>query len=169
MNKGHEAMAYLTYIIDNYASLPSTMAFVHPHHFGFLSAWHTDTALHSNADSLNSLQIPFVQENGYVNLRCNWNPGCREKHRKNEHVTAEIWRELFSGTSTETNESQEAPAQIGAACCAQFAVSRSRVLERPLSDYEHFRQWIIDTDMTDAKSGRVMEFLWHVIFGMQPV
>ena len=169
MNKGHEAMAYLTYIIDNYASLPSVMAFVHPHRSGFLSAWHTDTPLHSNVDALNSLRISFVQQNGYVNLRCNWNPGCREEHRTNKHVTAEVWREVFSGTSTDKGASHDAPRQVGAACCAQFAVSRSRLRERPLSDFEHFRKWIIDTDMTDAKSGRVLEFLWHIIFGMQAV
>ena len=162
-------MAYLTYIIDNYASLPSIMAFIHPHRSGFLSAWHTDTPLHSNVDALDSLRISFVKENGYANLRCNWNPGCLEKHRENEHVTAEVWQSIFSGISMDKGESYEAPSYVGAACCAQFAVSRSRVLERPLRDFEHFRQWIIDTEIKDAKSGRVFEFLWHVIFGMQAV
>ena len=161
-------MAYLTYIIDHYDSLPSIIAFVHPHHSGFLSAWHTDTPLHSNVNTLNSLRLSFLEKNGYANLRCNWNPGCLKKHRKNEHVTAEIWRSIFNGTSTDTG-SQEAPPEVGAACCAQFAVSRSQVMQRPLSDYEHFRQWIFDTDMTDAKSGRVFEFLWHVIFGKEAV
>ena len=167
MNKGREAMAYLTYIIDNYASLPSVMAFVHPHRSGFLSAWHTDAPLHSNVAALNSLQTSFVQQNGYANLRCNWNPGCIEKHRKNRFVTPEVWREVFNGTSTDKGAGQDAPRQVGAACCAQFAVSRSRVLERPLSDFVHFRQWIIDTDKTDYTSGRVFEYLWHVIFGME--
>ena len=110
-----------------------------------------------------------MKENGYANLRCNWNPGCLKKHRKNEHITTEVWREIFNGTSMDKGGSHEAPSHVGAACCAQFAVSCSRVTERPLNDYEHFRQWIIDTDMTDAKSGRVLEFLWHVIFGMQAV
>ena len=169
MNKGHEAMAYLTYIIDNYASLPSTMAFVHPHESGFLTAWHTDTPLHSNVDALSSLRLPFVQKNGYANLRCNRNPGCLEKHQKNKHVTAEIWGEIFGGTSNDKIGGHDVPPNIGAACCAQFAVSSSRVLERPLSDYEQFRQWIIDTELSDAKSGRVFEFLWHIIFGMPAV
>ena len=169
MNKGHEAMAYLTFIIDNYASLPSTMAFMHPHLSGFLSAWHTDMALHSNVDALNSLQIQYVHENGYANLRCNQNPGCIKKHWKNKFVTAEIWREIFNGISTDRGGKHDVPPYIAAACCAQFAVSRNRVLERPLSDYEHFRQWIFDTDLTDRYSGRAFEYLWHVIFGMPAV
>jgi len=166
MNKGHEAMAYLSYVIDNYDNLPSTMAFLHSHRDGFLSAWHTDTALHDNVDALRTLQLPFVSRNGYVNLRCNWNPGCKEAHRNNAHVTPEIWADIFTGTSTEKSE---APKQVGAACCAQFAVSKDQVRIRPLSDYIHFREWIVETEKSDAKSGRVMEFLWHVIFGKDAV
>ena len=173
-------MAYLSYVIDNYANLPSTLAFLHSHRSGFLSAWHTDTPLHDNVEALRSLQIPFVQKNGYVNLRCNWNPGCLEAHRHNAHVTPEVWNDVFAGTSTETKKKKEegqedtgsegmAPKLVGAACCAQFAVSRDQVLARPLSDYERFREWIVDTEKSDAKSGRVLEFLWHVIFGKDAV
>lgn len=166
MNKGHEAMAYLSYVIDNYENLPSVMAFLHSHRDGFLSAWHTDTPLHDNVDAIRSLQLPFVQANGYVNLRCNWNPGCKEAHRDNAHVTPEVWADFFSGTST---EKVAGPQQVGAACCAQFAVSRDQVRMRPLSDYTRFRDWIVETEKSDAKSGRVMEFLWHVIFGKDAV
>ncbi len=184
LNKGHESMAYLSYIIDNYASLPSTLAFLHSHRSGFFSAWHTDAAFHDNVNALRALRIPFVQSNGYVNLRCNWNPGCKEAHRYNKHVTPDVWRDVFAGTSTASKfssnstipsriekreHSQGSEGQVGAACCAQFAVSRERVLQRPMSDYQQFRQWVVDTTMSDAQSGRVMEFLWHVIFGMDAV
>lgn len=52
MNKGHEAMAYLTYIIDHYHTLPSTLAFMHSDRDGFFSAWHTDTPHRDNVDAL---------------------------------------------------------------------------------------------------------------------
>lgn len=179
INKGHESMAYLSYVIDQYDNLPATLVFLHSHRAGFLTAWHTDTPLHDNVDALRNLKLSYVQENGYVNLRCNWNPGCEEAHRFNKHITPEVWHDVFAGTSTfrpsisNTSAPQDtqtkAPAQVGAACCAQFAVSRDRVRQRPLSDYEQFRQWIISTEKNDAQSGRVMEFLWHVIFGMDPV
>ena len=74
---------------------------------------------------------------------------------------------MFAGTSKE--EDGEAPVLVAAACCAQFAVSRERVLERPVGDYERFREWVVETEKSDAKSGRVLEFLWHVIFGMEAV
>ncbi|KAL9624641.1 MAG: hypothetical protein Q9160_001306 [Pyrenula sp. 1 TL-2023] len=194
LNKGHESMAYLTYLIDHYPSnstsspsMPSTIAFLHSHRSGFFSAWHVDTPLHSNVAAMQALQLPFVARNGYVNLRCNWNPGCEKAHRKNKHVTREVWEEVFSDTSTppanetappppppvSTSADREKqmymPSEVGAACCAQFVVSREQVLKRPKEDYEKFRRWVVETEMDDAKSGRVMEFLWHVIFGKDAV
>lgn len=180
-NKGHESMAYLTYLIDHYDTLPSTIAFLHAHRSGFLMAWHGDAPLHDNVAAMRMLQLDFVQRNGYVNLRCNWNPGCKEAHRFNRHVTEQVWWDVFDGTSTPplntsapwTQQSGQKhlrkPEQVGAACCAQFAVSRSQVRRRPREDYIKFRQWVIDTELNDASSGRVMEFLWHVIFGKNGV
>ncbi|KAL4778534.1 hypothetical protein BJX76DRAFT_366180 [Aspergillus varians] len=193
LNKGHESMAYLTYLIDHYDHLPSIIAFVHSHRSGFLMAWHVDAPLHDNTAALRSLRLDFVQRNGYVNLRCNTNPGCGESHKPNIHVTEDVWREIFEGTSTPPLNSTTSPSTIGeaeeynhthtqrkskhlqipthvaAACCAQFAVSRDQVLERPREDYIKIRQWVIDTDKNDAASGRVMEYLWHVIFGKSSI
>lgn len=184
VNKGHESMAYLTYIVDHYYALPATIAFLHSHRSGFLQAWHVDAPLHDNVAAMRALQTNFVQSNGYVNLRCNWNPGCKAGHRRNKHVTEQVWTEIFDGTSTpplNASESLSTPADsgdqrylrmpelVGAACCAQFAVSREQVLSRPRDDYVKIRQWVIDTGKSDAQSGRVMEFLWHVIFGKESV
>ncbi|KAJ5947864.1 hypothetical protein N7466_000879 [Penicillium verhagenii] len=181
-NKGHEAMAYLTYVIDHYYVLPSTIAFLHAHRSGFFMAWHVDAPLHDNVIAMQNLQTNFVEQNGYANLRCNWNPGCKADHRFNSHVTEEVWWDIFQGTSTPPlNMSSpyeieqvgqnyiRKPDQIAAACCAQFAVSKDQVRRRPQDDYVRIRQWLLDTDLNDAKSGRVMEFLWHFIFGMDSV
>ncbi|KAJ5777010.1 hypothetical protein N7520_000256 [Penicillium odoratum] len=181
-NKGHEAMAYLTYVIDHYYVLPSTIAFLHAHRSGFFMAWHVDAPLHDNVIAMRNLQTSFIEHNGYANLRCNWNPGCKASHRFNTHVTDEIWWDIFQGTSTPPlNMSSpyeveqvgqkyiRKPEQIAAACCAQFAVSKDQVRRRPREDYVRMRQWLVGTDLTDAKSGRVMEFLWHFIFGMDSV
>ncbi|PWY72921.1 hypothetical protein BO70DRAFT_381708 [Aspergillus heteromorphus CBS 117.55] len=187
LNKGHESMAYLTYLIDHYDVLPSTIAFLHSHRAGFLMAWHVDAPLHDNVFAMRSLQTDFVQQNGYVNLRCNWNPGCKAGHRTNRHVTEQAFMEIFEGTSTpplnttdistmqspaqspDDQKFLQMPTHVAAACCAQFAVSRDQVHRRPRDDYVKIRQWVIDTDKDDASSGRVMEFLWHVIFGRESI
>lgn len=173
-------MAYFTYIIDNYYNLPATIAFIHPHQSGFLKAWHTDTPLHQNAYALQHLKLDYVQEAGYVNLRCKWNPGCEKAHRSTQkgHITDDVWQTVFANTSTPPSglsirnahvSAFPLPDEVGVACCAQFAVSRTQILLRPREDYVQFRQWVVETKMDDAKSGRVLEYLWHIIFGMDAV
>lgn len=175
-------MAYLSYLIDFYDDMPSNIVFLHSHRSGFFQAWHNDSPLHDNVAAMKSLDLHYIQTNGYVNLRCNWNPGCKRAHRKNEHVTEKVFNEVFQGTSTPPLSSLASkdeglgnqaylsvPEEVGAACCAQFAVSKKQVHERPRSDYVQIRQWLIDTDREDAQSGRVMEFLWHIIFGKNSV
>jgi Protein of unknown function (DUF3431) len=171
-NKGREAMAYLTYLIDNYSHLPSTIAFIHSHRDGYPQAWHTDAAGHNIVTALQDLQIQYVQEQGYVNLRCILDPGCPaeiqpfrepyEEHRSTEHEFPAAWTYTF-GTETEI------PERVGAACCSQFAVSRDRVLQRGQEEYKRFRDWILETPLSDDVSGRVMEYLWHIIFGREAV
>ncbi|KAI9826350.1 MAG: hypothetical protein M1832_000267 [Thelocarpon impressellum] len=169
-NKGRESMAYLTYIIDNYPVFPSTVAFLHPARDGYPAAWHNDAPDYDNVWSLRQLRLDHVRRSGYVNLRCIWIPGCpdeiqpyrdpAEEHRVSEHITVEAWRYLFNET---------APARIGQTCCGQFAVSREQILARPLADYRRFRAWVLATPASDAVSGRVMEYAWHVIFGKEAV
>ncbi|KAL1297396.1 hypothetical protein AAFC00_004932 [Neodothiora populina] len=174
-NKGREANVYLTYIIDNYDRLPVTIAFVHSHEDGYPRAWHTDAKDHSNAQSLNSLNIDFVQRNGYTNLCCIATPGCPDElqpfrqhsqglcddHCEAEKVYAAAWRHIF--------ENDEVPTIIGTPSCAQFAVSREQVLERPRVLYMRAHQWLMATDLEDSISGRVFEYMWHIMFGQEAV
>ena len=68
-NKGREANAYLTYIIQHYDSLPNTIVFLHSHKEGWPEAWHTDEKNYNNVLSVQKLRLDTVQNNGYVNLR----------------------------------------------------------------------------------------------------
>ncbi|KAK6003494.1 hypothetical protein QM012_009265 [Aureobasidium pullulans] len=170
-NKGKEANAYLTYIVQNYDSLHETIAFVHSHEFGWLNAWHTDAPHHSNVESLNSLNVDFVQRNGYANLRCLPSPGCPDEVRPfrepmDESKTTEVafaaaWREIFNN--------DDVPEVVGVACCAQFAVSRQQVLRRTKDEYLHMHAWLMSTELDDQVAGRVFEYLWHIIFGQESV
>ncbi|KAJ5146541.1 Lipase class 3 [Penicillium bovifimosum] len=166
-NKGRESMVYLTYIIDNYDNLPETMLFIHSKRY----QWHNDDPYYDGVPPLRNFQIPYLQEQGYVNLRCVWTLGCpteirplTDTHRNDVHAGEYFkngFMELFPGTPI--------PEEVGVSCCAQFAVSRDKVLERPLSDYERFRTWLLNTPLQDDLSGRIMEYSWHMIFGKEPV
>lgn len=58
-NKGNEAMAYLTYLIQNYDNLPESMAFIHSHEDG----WHT-----SGSQLTTMLSIPCWESLAYTSI-----------------------------------------------------------------------------------------------------
>lgn len=63
VNKGHESMTYLTYIIDHYDRLSDVTLFMHSHQF----AWHNNDLL--NADAANTiwrLNLEKVMREGYM-------------------------------------------------------------------------------------------------------
>lgn len=63
----------------------------------------------------------------------------------------------------------EVPTEVAAACCAQFAVARWQILRRSRGEYEKYRKWLIETELGDEESGRVLEYMWHIIFGRPAV
>lgn len=178
-NKGREANAYLTFIIENYYNLPATNVFVHSHRMGFPEAWHTDAVHHDIVRALDSLNVSYIQNEGYVNLRCNLDPGCVGliiEPRRHVNDTEPLDRDgaselawLDAWPYLNFTDEEEAPVKIGAACCAQFAASRHQILKRPLEDYIRYHQWLMDTTLEDEISGRIMEYSWHMIFGKKPI
>ncbi len=43
-------------------------------------------------------------------------------------------------------------------------MSRERILGRSRKFYEHYRDWLLKTELNDATSGRVLEYTWQYIF-----
>lgn len=162
-NKGHEVMVYLTYIIDNYASLPDVSIFMHAHRW----THHNDGLLDNDAvEMISRLSDNHVIRRGYVNLRCEWDPGCPEwlhpvhsqasLGKQEEAVLSRCWRELFP--------SDPVPPFLSQPCCAQFALSKERILSIPLSRYIFYRDWVLTTPLSDYISGRIWEYLWQYMF-----
>ena len=134
--------------------------------------WHNDDPLYDGQRMLSRLQLPFVKSQGYVNLRCVWTLGCPAEIRplkefispsENEGEVSEkaragafykpAFEKLFPGVPV--------PEVIGASCCAQFAVTKDKIRERPKSDYESYRRWLLETTLPDDISGRILEYSWH--------
>jgi Protein of unknown function (DUF3431) len=166
-NKGHEAMVYLTYIIDHYDDLPDTSIFFHPHRI----TWHNNVLLNlDTVFTIESLSDARVAREGYFNARCHHDPGCPDwlhldrpeaewdliKKTEERFFTREVWQELHPGAPF--------PASISQPCCAQFAVSKDRIRERSHAEYLRYREWLLKTDLPDEISGRIMEYTWQYIF-----
>lgn len=167
-NKGHEAMVYLTYMIDNYDNLPDIIAFTHAHQF----AWHNEEIFEFDAaEMLRHLSLERVTREGYMNMRCNWSPGCpnwlkpgamdEDGGKKEEKLIAKAWSEIFPD--------MDIPQVLSQPCCAQFALTRERVLTIPRERLMHYRQWVLNTNLRDTMSGRVLEYIWHLVFTGQEV
>lgn len=163
MNKGHEVMVYLTYIIDHYDDLPDVSIFMHAHQY----SWHQNDLLSFNAEEMvQRLSSERVQREGYMNLRCHWMPGCpewmrpgtleKDPYKQEETLMAEAWAEIFPD--------KPIPEILAQPCCAQFALSGQRIRATPREKYEFYRQWLMRTKMEDKISGRVWEYLWQVVF-----
>ena len=175
-NKGKETTPYLTYIIDNYPDFPDVSVFIHAHRRGMPAAWHNDATGHDAVNMLRDLRLDTVLERGYVNLRCITEIGCPnevqpfrdppdpEKHA--EHAYAYVYAHFFN---TSYSEMKEQIPVVATPCCAQFALSRAQILEKPKSEYERYRSFIEETHYDDDTSGRVMEYMWHIIFGRDAV
>jgi hypothetical protein len=162
-NKGNEVMVYLSYIIDHYEELADVNIFIHAHRW----AWHNNDLLDSDtAQMIRHLSSARVLREGYVNLRCQWFPGCpswlnpsadrEDEEKKEQKHIAKAWLELFPGSTL--------PDVLAQPCCSQFAVSRDRIRAIPLAEYERLRRWVLVTKLGSNMSGRVFEYLWQFIF-----
>ena len=166
-NKGHEAMVYLTYIIDHYDNLTDTNIFVHAHRY----TWHNNDLLDSDTSKMIiHLSDAHVQRLGYFNLRCHEEPGCPDwlhldrpdseldtfRKMEEKSFSLDVWHQLHPGVTP--------PHAISQPCCAQFAVSKDRIRQNPKSEYIRYRDWILSTSLEDIYSGRVMEYSWQTLF-----
>lgn len=170
--RGRESPAYLSYLVDFYDHLPEYSLFVH----AWPEQWHNDLFGDLTIDTLRVLRFDSVDAHGYVNLRCEHNPGCPagvwpltpsqadiEKGDIRAHF-ALAYEQMFNVTH------EQVPGELGNVCCGQFAVTRERIQARPKEDYERILEWAATTDLTDDFGvGWVLEKIWHVIFGMDPV
>lgn len=112
-----------------------------------------------------------VTREGYMNLRCHWDPGCpahihpgtteRDPDKAEEHLIAEAWAQLFP--------LNHVPSVLAQPCCAQFAVSSERIRQTPKQRWVQIRDWVLRTQLSDYVSGRVFEYVWQFIFTLSPV
>lgn len=170
--QGREAVPYLAFIVSNYGHLPRYTAFIHAKNKQF----HNDVLGPHTSDILRNLRLETVAAKGYVNLRCTHEEGCpvavkplnpTETDLRNKDIRAyfaDVYMELFDVPQSKV------PQTIGNICCAQFVVSRDRILARPKADYERMLKWATTTKVTHSFGvGWTFEKLWHIIFGMDPV
>jgi hypothetical protein len=188
-NRGHEAMAYLTFLIDNYADFPAAGAvFVH----GSRWAWHNDAPDYDNAALLAALNVSrALAPWGYHNMRCDWSAStCPPSTPPQGSLETSVQAALVPWDARAVSDAalpralallfggHEKKASSGlllgrtdavrAQCCAQFVVARHRVWQHSRDEYVALRQWLLETAPRDDRiAGRILSYVWHILFMSQ--
>jgi hypothetical protein len=159
INKGREAMPFLTYIITRYNTLPDVSIFIHSLRY----QWHNEDPMYDGLPVLKRLRLSHVQTRGFVALRCSWTMGCpAELHPLNPSTASDDRSQnerAYAAAFSHFFPEDKVPEAVGAHCSSQFAVSRERIRARPLEFYQKVRRWILETELADQISGRVVEYM----------
>lgn len=169
VNKGNEAMVYLSYMIDFYDKLPDVSTFMHSHE----ASWHVSELFNrSSIQVVTRLSLEKVVREGYVNLRCELEPGCpvsAQLDRIEDGDSMSRMSKVMADSLLQLLPGQSLPPVLAQACCAQFSLSRESIQHHPKQYYQHLRDWLIKSDYPNVVSGRVFEYAWHYLFTSKPV
>ena len=156
-NKGHEAACYLSAIIKHYQNLPDQIAFVH----GSRSSWHEADNVFNLLSYQWERRLPYASLTTTFEARvCLNSTQCSDQLDQGRY-TKQVWDNLLSDLLNMTTQ-----GAIRSSCCAQFVVTKESILEHPLGTYTRLLRFLEETDMPNYDSSRVLEYLWHILFGM---
>jgi len=152
---------FLRFIIDNYEKLPDHVLFIHPDRY----QWHNDDPDYDGLPMLRHFQLPYLEKEGYVNIRCAWALGCPNEIKPFKEE-GENRAAVHAGGSYKPNfellfPELKVPEKVGVSCCAQFAATKEKIRERKKEDYVRYREWLLKTELEDSISGRILEYSWH--------
>lgn len=160
-NVGEEHFAYLTHILQRYDNMPPAMVFLHGHR----SAWHAPFNMDSKliktrfdpAEGYRNLNAGFKELNPKGNPSDGWCVGPTWKHE-------DLWRYGRHWADVFQVVQGPFPEKICHICCAQFVVSRERLLRVPRKSYEALHRFMQVDDGLPGPPGLGMEQWWRFLF-----
>jgi len=156
VNKGNEASVYLKYIVDNYDNLADFTFFTHDEEF----AWHHSGSIIDRFDEA------VMSNKLYYNINDVAVMGNIRYDRWYKEIL--IWYNNYIEKYIPRNTLPNQSWTLGYRGSAQFLVHKSIITKLPLEFYENLYNWIITTDMPNEKSGRFLEWTWHLFWGIYP-
>jgi len=156
VNKGNEASVYLKYIVDNYDNLADFTFFTHDEEF----AWHHSGSIIDRFDEA------VMSNKLYYNINDVAVMGNIRYDRWYKEIL--IWYNNYIEKYIPRNTLPNQSWTLGYRGSAQFLVHKSIITKLPLEFYENLYNWIITTDMPNEKSGRFLEWTWHLFWNIYP-
>jgi len=153
-NLGREAASYIKFILDNYNYLPEHIAFIHGHEH----AWHQD--YHDILKIIN--ECAKYKTYGFISINNHFINDRNIVYNDAMKYMHSIWDEVFR-----PHLKRDAPNYIFQDCCAQFIVSKERILRHSKETYQYWYEYMMNDPLGDGgfTIGMVFEFLWPIIFG----
>jgi hypothetical protein len=151
---GREAAAFLSYIVEHYYNLPPLVVMLHAHE----TSYHT---FGKNATHLLSLlRWEEARRRGYTSLNLRmYSPICNKSGNANwDLLQSRYWSPYFIDLGP-------APGDAAAYCCAQFVVTKERILARSLEFYDGLLRFVANPSIA-GDAARMLEHSWHMIFSV---
>ena len=156
VNKGNEASAYLKYIVDHYNDLAEYTFFVHDEEY----SWHHSGSIKEQLEEAvasrklyyninDKCVLGSILQHPWYNDILNWYDSYVEKYIPITSLPSRDFTENHRGS-------------------AQFLVHKSIITSLPLEFYQGLYDWIITTNLDNSKSGRFLEWTWHIFWGIHP-
>jgi hypothetical protein len=158
-NKGNEATVYLKYIIDNYENLSDFTFFVHDEEY----SWHHSGSI---IDKYNEAVNEIIGGKLYYNINDRCILGSIVTSEWYDEILC--WYNEYIEKYIPINSLPNKDWTVGYRGSAQFIVHKSLILNLPKKFYEDLYNWFITTDLTNYKSGRFMEWTWHIFWDIYP-
>lgn len=150
VNKGHEAITYLKYIIENYDNLEEKNLFLHGHG----NSYHQEF---SSVEMIKNIKWNCDIKYFSVNRRSYYNIISSDQNIKEYNWLKENWKDLF-------NDNLNFPDSFGHYSCAQFVVHKDMILSNSIDFYKHCHSFILNTNLDNYITSRLFEYTWHYIF-----
>lgn len=170
-NKGHEATSYLHYIIKNYDNLPENLIFIHDEN----ESWHHTGKITENVHKW----IDSYEKGGSEYYEFNFNttvPSVPVRGIAMDLYSKNVaYQDYYDKCLRKELGSPDQIIPEKGLCCAQFIISRERILVRDKEFYQGIYDWLVKNtngegngDPNDIYSGyntsRYLEWGWAAIF-----
>jgi len=159
INKGNEASVYLKYIADNYDNLTDYTFFIHDEEY----SWHHSGSITDKFKE--AIGKPYYN----INDKCLWDMTYMVRRYHPD------WLDEFLGWYKEYVEdyvsfpiTANTDWTYNYRGSAQFMVHRDRIHLLPKIFYRRLYDWILTTNIGSIKSGRFLEWIWHIIWDKNP-
>jgi hypothetical protein len=158
-NKGNEASVYLKHIIDFYDELSEYTFFIHDEEY----SWHhSGSILEQYHHAVNSGKKYYN-----INDIQQWSkPHSIQAHRY--HELLEWYQDMVEDYIPLDKVPNNKDFVYGYRGSAQFLVHRDNIRLLPKQFYQRMYDWILNTDLPNWKSGRFLEWTWHVFWDIYP-